>query len=190
LIAYNNFDNPLDYPFHNGPDELGPLTQTNANGDPCDVYYNLYMDPLLVDFPGGDYHLTVDSPCIDAGDLAFPLDPDDTITDIGVYFFDQSTVGVDTDPAGEFSTALILRQPYPNPFNPVTTFAFELPVASWIELAVYDVRGEFVTTVLDGWHGQGKHRVEFDANGLSSGIYLYRLRADDLTACGKMVLLQ
>jgi hypothetical protein len=77
----------------NPPAGLGELVQTNYNGDSCDVYYNILMDPLFEDFPSGNYHLVDSSPCIDAGDPAFVLDPDSTITDMGVYWYDQG-IGV------------------------------------------------------------------------------------------------
>jgi len=67
----------------------GELTTVNSNGDSCDVYYNILMDPLFADTLNMDFHLTENSPCIDAGDPDFPFDPDGTITDIGAYYFDQ-----------------------------------------------------------------------------------------------------
>jgi hypothetical protein len=73
----------------NPPAGLGTLVQTNYNGDSCDVYYNIFLDPLFEDFPMGDYHLTATSPCVDAGDPTYPYDPDSTITDMGVYWYDQ-----------------------------------------------------------------------------------------------------
>jgi hypothetical protein len=71
----------------NVPPGLGVLTQVNYNGDSCDVYYNIYLDPLFVDW--WNLHLTDSSFCIDAGDPASPYDPDSTITDMGRYFYDQ-----------------------------------------------------------------------------------------------------
>jgi parallel beta-helix repeat protein len=68
----------------------GILTTTNTNGDSCDVYSNLFLDPLFVDTTSYDYHLTEFSPCIDAGDPVSPLDPDGTIADIGALYFDQT----------------------------------------------------------------------------------------------------
>jgi predicted outer membrane repeat protein len=76
------------------PAGTGVLTTTNANGDSCDVYFNIFMDPMFVDTASGDYHLLSTSPCIDAGDPSSPLDPDSTITDIGCYYFDQSVPGI------------------------------------------------------------------------------------------------
>jgi hypothetical protein len=83
----------------NIPAGLGQLTTTNANGDSCDVYYNIFLDPLFENPGSGNYQITwanwpnpdsTKSPCIDAGDPLSPLDPDGTITDMGVFSFDQS----------------------------------------------------------------------------------------------------
>ncbi len=71
------------------PGGLGYLVAVNANGDSCDIAANIFLDPLFVDPIGGDFHLQADSPCIDAGDPALPLDPDNTFADIGAFCFDQ-----------------------------------------------------------------------------------------------------
>ncbi|TKJ41213.1 hypothetical protein CEE37_05990 [candidate division LCP-89 bacterium B3_LCP] len=74
------------------PASLGPLITTNFNGDSCDVFHNIYLNPSFVDQWGGDFHLTEDSPCIDAGDPSYPFDPDSTIADIGAFYFDSTYV--------------------------------------------------------------------------------------------------
>jgi parallel beta-helix repeat protein len=68
---------------------IGILDTVNYNGDSCDVYFNIFADPMFVDTASGVYHLLLGSPCIDAGDPSSPRDPDTTIADIGCYFFDQ-----------------------------------------------------------------------------------------------------
>ena len=97
-VMHSDFAGP-NSPFAFPPSGLGTLVQTNINGDSCDVFYNIYLDPLFVDFPNGDYHLSwanwptpdsTKSPCIDAGDPLSQFDPDGTITDQGVFAFDQS----------------------------------------------------------------------------------------------------
>jgi len=88
-VSYCDFYGASWGPFNVPPPGLGILVQTNANADSCDIFYNIYLDPLFVDFLGGDYHLTDTSPCIDAGDPGSSYDPDCTITDMGRYFFDQ-----------------------------------------------------------------------------------------------------
>ena len=60
---------------------------TNGNGIVNWLEGNINDDPLFNDPLNGDYHLTVNSPCIDAGDLNSPLDPDGTIADMGAYYF-------------------------------------------------------------------------------------------------------
>ncbi|MEA2104811.1 MAG: PKD domain-containing protein, partial [Candidatus Cloacimonadota bacterium] len=73
----------------------GEYVSTNANGDSCDVFYNLIDDPHFSNLSGNDFHLLWESPCIDAGDPLSPPDPDGTIADMGFYSFDQNVVVAD-----------------------------------------------------------------------------------------------
>lgn len=83
---------------------------------------------------------------------------------------------------GEPNTPVIfgLSQNYPNPFNPVTNIGFRMSEFGFVSLKVYDVLGRKVATLVDGAMESGAHVVEFDASGLSSGVYFCRLttRAD------------
>ncbi len=88
-ITYSNFFNNENGNFYNCGQWMGVNVTTNANGDSCDVYMNIQLDPLFVDIGNKDYHLTSSSPCVDAGDPnSFP-DPDGTIADMGAFYFDQ-----------------------------------------------------------------------------------------------------
>jgi hypothetical protein len=78
----------------NMPAGFGVLDTINYNGDSCDVYFNIFMDPMFVDTANGNLHLQASSPCIDAGDPASPLDPDSTIADMGCYFFNQQVPSI------------------------------------------------------------------------------------------------
>lgn len=82
---------------------------------------------------------------------------------------------------------------YPNPFNPSTTIRFDLAAQSEISLSVYDVLGREVTRLAQGVHPAGSYNVQFDAAGLSSGVYYYVLRArggSNYTSTGRMLLLR
>lgn len=71
----------------------------------------------------------------------------------------------------------VLSQNYPNPFNPVTKIDFEVPQDSKVTMKVYDITGKEITTLFSGVKSAGFHTVQFDGNGLSTGIYFYRLTA-------------
>ncbi|MBO6576247.1 MAG: T9SS type A sorting domain-containing protein [Rhodothermales bacterium] len=81
----------------------------------------------------------------------------------------------DTEDAAELPTEWALEQNYPNPFNPVTTIAFAMPESADVRLAVYDLLGREVALLVHGVVEAGRHEVRFDAGGLPSGTYLYRL---------------
>ncbi len=88
-IEHNNFYNALGNFYGSVPSGLGTISGVNANGTPCDTFYNIYQDPLYVNPANGDFHLQAGSPCIDAGDPNSPPDPDGTTADIGVFYYLQ-----------------------------------------------------------------------------------------------------
>ncbi len=81
-------------------------------------------------------------------------------------------------------------QNYPNPFNPSTTIKFELPKSSEVRLSVYDMLGREVTVLVNERRDAGVHEVKFDASGLSSGVYFYRLQAREFVSTKRMVVLK
>jgi len=83
-----------------------------------------------------------------------------------------------------------LHQNYPNPFNPSTEIRFDLPQTAPVTLAVYNLLGQKVATVLDQRLEAGSHQVSFDATGLASGVYFYRINAAQFTDLKKMVLVK
>lgn len=195
-ISYNDFDNNQNGNFLGYiPDQLGQITSFNLNGTPCDIFYNIFEDPLFVDPNNGDLHLQEDSPCIDAGDPASPLDPDNTITDMGKYYFDQGGAGIEVKPKSLISEEFALQSPFPNPFNPTTAIRFALPEAGWVTLEVFDISGRQVGSVQGrplraGWMEAGVYEVTFDGSGLASGVYIYRLSAGGVSVTDKMVLMK
>lgn len=83
-----------------------------------------------------------------------------------------------------------LFQNYPNPFNPVTTISFFLPKASPVKIEVFDVLGNKLETLLNLNRLAGSYEIEFDGSNLASGIYFYRLEADQFVDVKKMILLK
>ena len=78
----------------------------------------------------------------------------------------------------------------PNPFNPSTIIRFDLPIASEVQLTIYNALGQEVDRLLQGSFAPGVHEVEWDAGGRRSGIYFYELRADPYRQRRKMMLLR
>lgn len=83
-----------------------------------------------------------------------------------------------------------LRQNYPNPFNPVTNIEFSIPKNSNVTLKIYDVSGKQITTIIDEFIKAGNNRISYDALNLSSGIYFYRLKAENFNETKKMILVK
>jgi hypothetical protein len=83
-----------------------------------------------------------------------------------------------------------LGQNYPNPFNPATVVSYQLPAVSEVRLAVYDLLGREVATLVNEKKPAGSYTVRFDASGLASGVYLYRMMAGSFVQTRKMILLR
>ncbi|MFQ5584456.1 MAG: kelch repeat-containing protein [Calditrichia bacterium] len=87
-------------------------------------------------------------------------------------------------------TTFRLHQNYPNPFNPTTTISYSIPKSGYVKLKIYDMLGKEVKTLVNQFQSMGSYSFSFDAGNLSSGIYIYKLKADDYMATKKMILLR
>ncbi|MDY0081888.1 MAG: YCF48-related protein [Ignavibacteriaceae bacterium] len=83
-----------------------------------------------------------------------------------------------------------LYQNYPNPFNPVTTIKFALPKESNVNISIYNILGELVTTLVNGQMKAGYYEYEFNASQFSSGVYIYKIKADNFIQSKKMTLMK
>ncbi len=105
----------------------------------------------------------------------------------GVYFVADVVTGAPDGPAAPAEVAL---SAWPNPFNPQTRLRFTLPEAGRAELAVFDVGGRRVATLLDGRRDAGANSLSWNAEGFASGVYLARLSGDFETRTLRLVLLK
>ncbi len=177
------------FSFHNQGDSF---TGTYKN--------NLDSDPLFIT---GDslFYLSDSSLCIGAGNLegcpAADLygnpgpNPAFTNPDIGAYESErEEPVGI-----GEKSNVrpkeFCLFQNYPNPFNPKTAISYQLPAISQVDLSIYNVLGQKVATIVSERQAASTHKIEWDASGFASGVYLYKLTTDQgFTQTKKLILLK
>ncbi len=107
------------------------------------------------------------APVGEAADLVFRIE-----SEVGILT--TKTIHVEVEAPRNFS----LAPNYPNPFNPTTTLAFELPQASRVTLTVYDVLGREIVRLAEGDYEPGRHEVVFDGRNVASGLYIGRFIAE------------
>jgi hypothetical protein len=118
--------------------------------------------------------------------------PDGEVEDYEVEILEDTITGAKDD---DVPSRFALFNPVPNPFNPRTTLSFALPSASHVQLAVYDVKGHLVATLLDEDRGPGVHEIVWDGRDgkgqpVASGVYLYRIKAGSFSETRRMVLVK
>jgi photosystem II stability/assembly factor-like uncharacterized protein len=107
--------------------------------------------------------------------------------------------GIDTSAASRFTEEdynidlpeiYKLEQNYPNPFNPVTKIQFEIPRSGHVKLVVYDLLGREVASIVNEYLEAGYYSFDFDASGIASGVYIYKIEAGNFTDVKKMMVLK
>jgi uncharacterized protein (DUF1501 family) len=118
--------------------------------------------------------------------------PNEELDTVLLRRFPQLPVIRNTTGAGgdERPVTFALRQNYPNPFNPTTTIEYDVAEESVVSLTVFNELGQEVRRLEAGVKQRGRHSAVFDAAGLSSGIYFYRLNAGGFTETKRMVLVR
>ena len=87
-------------------------------------------------------------------------------------------------------TSFSLNDNYPNPFNPSTTISFTLPTVGMTKVTIFDITGREVQTLNRGVLNAGEHQFSFNASGLASGTYFYRLESQGFSEVKKMLLIK
>jgi hypothetical protein len=113
-----------------------------------------------------------------------------TSYDQSARLIDRPVVGVASSAAQLPPGRLDLEQNFPNPFNPTTVVRYEVSVPGKVRLAVYDLLGREVCVLVDDQRAPGSYDVRFDASGLASGVYFYRLASGSFVQTRRMVLVR
>jgi len=113
------------------------------------------------------------------------------LTDLYIAKLNMNNISNVENNTNEFSpTEFKLLQNYPNPFNPSTKISWQSPVGSWQTLKIYDVLAKEVATLVNEELPAGEYEVEFNSNGLTSGIYFYQLKTGNFIETKKMILIK
>lgn len=108
----------------------------------------------------------------------------------GVWTYPKSEVVITSAEHTELPSFFRLHQNYPNPFNPGTTIGYELMKPGAVQLDIFNLAGQKIVSLVDGVKTAGSHSINFDASGLSTGIYLYRLKVGESVQVRKMMLIK
>ncbi len=185
VFAYNNYDGTED----------DIIISNGAELEWGEGNINLY--PRFSDWVNGDYTLSEESPCIDAGTDFFVWN-DDTLIDL-----DEDEFHCNDPDMGAFESEYynrvhddvnpvdyVISSNYPNPFNSTTTISFSLPVRSQVSVNLLDESGRSIRNIYHGIENSGYHTMPIDAVGLPSGLYFARIEAEDKIDMIKMSLVR
>jgi len=106
------------------------------------------------------------------------------------YNFVDKVTSITNDTPPPLSKNVVLKQNYPNPFNSQTTISYSLPKASLVTIDIYDLLGRKLETLVEGKQDAGSYNIVWDATNRSSGIYFYRIKAEEMSINRKMVLVK
>lgn len=160
--------------------------------------FSKYFPPLIDDIDSDGYMELLDL-SFNGDLLCWDFDAEYKSESVGRFLVDNLNsniawpqyVSTDADWSDKpLPSSMALSQNYPNPFNPVTRIRFDLPRKAYVQLDVYNILGQRVTSLVNREMEAGHHVVEFDGSRFASGLYLYRLSADHENITKKMVLVK
>jgi hypothetical protein len=158
---------------------IKPLDITNTNG--IKAIEDMVVKPLVALRDKGEIIIT---------DFASLINEWKNKFNSTAYIYDLSTPTGINERDKIIPHSIMLYQNYPNPFNPTTTIRFALTQRAYVTLKVFDVLGREVAMLVEGGLNAGEHSVVYDAKGLASGIYFYRLTAGTFVQQKKMEIVK
>ncbi|MFC1619475.1 PKD domain-containing protein [Candidatus Neomarinimicrobiota bacterium] len=164
----------------------------SADGIPDDQYHNIVVEmsdgQLTVTLDGELYIQSSSTRLNRVGQIGFGSDK------YSVYFDDISISGSGIQLSSTYEKNIPeqfkLLQNYPNPFNPGTTISYQLPFVSDVQISIYSILGQEVSTLVLGKQEVGHHRVEWIPRNLASGVYFYVIQAGAFIDKKKMILMK
>jgi hypothetical protein len=160
-------------PFWLDVDPSAGLVPAHAERD-----ITLYFDPLSAGYLSpGEYHAMLH---------LGTSDPDHNNVDIPILMVVTTDAVAENDPVRSF----YLKQNYPNPFNPSTVIEYGLPRADEVDVAVYDVLGQMVERLAEGWQKAGVHQLTWHSGDLAAGIYFVKVQTTTDSRVIKSILLK
>jgi hypothetical protein len=171
------------------------IRRANVNGSGGELLVNTTGTPnhIALDVAGGKMYWTeIGIPKIKKADLNGQNAQDHPISvnnPSGIMVVRTTVNEVSFDPS-VIPHEYALLQNYPNPFNPTTTIQYDLPFAGNISLTMYNVLGQEIALLADGYSNAGSYKVTWNAENTASGVYIYRLRAGDFVETRRLLLLK
>jgi hypothetical protein len=206
-IIWGNIQTTGDQVIVLGSPSLADITYCNVQGGWTGTG-NINSEPM---FDSTNYYLADGSPCIDHGDpdtsyndLEDPNNPGfakfpskgSLRNDIGAYggplsrMIANMVVSIKNGGLNYFQKDYQLKQNYPNPFNPTTNINYFLPQRAYVLLEIFNLCGEHIETLMEGYQNAGDYNVAWNAGYLSTGVYFYVLNATEVMLKGKAILLK
>lgn len=174
------FNFTIDTAFADVEDKLGELSFT-VSVNPTDI---------LLGFDPNTYSITLNSPSyVGFGEIRLTVE-DSEGGQLEVVLVIEVEIATSNALMADIPTNFELQQNYPNPFNPSSNIRFGLPESGEVRLDVYNMLGQRVATLVNQKMQAGWHSVTFDASGLSSGTYIYRITSGDFVQTKKMMLIK
>jgi hypothetical protein len=110
---------------------------------------------------------------------------------IRLVTFDTTTTFISISDNRQVMNQFVLYQNYPNPFNPVTKISWQSAIGSYVDLSVYNLRGQKVATLVSGWREVGYHRITWDASEFANGMYFYKISTGNgFSSVRKLILIK
>lgn len=141
---------------------------------------NIEDNPLFCNPDSSVYTLAENSPCVGTGENG---------ENIGAYDIGCSKMSI-SDGNLTIPNKFSLYHNYPNPFNPVTTISYQIPELLFVNLSIFNINSQLVSTLVNEQVQPGNYSIKWDAKDFSSGVYFYKIIAGKYTETGKAILLK